>query len=47
MGRETFCADITSTQCSESMNCVLKKYVSYDNKLLEFFEYLDRLVEDR
>ncbi|KAI5658979.1 hypothetical protein M9H77_27772 [Catharanthus roseus] len=29
------------------MNSILKRYVSYKNKLLEFFQHFDRLVEDR
>lgn len=33
-GRQTFCADITTTQRSESMNSALKKYVSYKYDLL-------------
>ncbi|KAI5666524.1 hypothetical protein M9H77_16377 [Catharanthus roseus] len=28
------------------MNSVLKRYVNYKNKLLEFFQHFDRLVED-
>ncbi|XP_016652765.1 PREDICTED: protein FAR1-RELATED SEQUENCE 5-like [Prunus mume] len=46
-GRQTFCADITTTQRSESMNSALKKYVSYKYDLLRFFQHFQRLVEDR
>ncbi|XP_027169197.1 protein FAR-RED IMPAIRED RESPONSE 1-like [Coffea eugenioides] len=46
-GRETFCADMTTTQRSESMNSVIKKYVSYKHDLLEFFEHFQRLLDDR
>lgn len=44
-GRENFCADMTTTQRSESMNNVIKKYVSYQD-LLRFFHHFQRLVED-
>lgn len=33
-GREIFCADITTTQRSESMNSAIKNYVSYKHDLL-------------
>nr|XP_048324128.1 protein FAR1-RELATED SEQUENCE 5-like [Ziziphus jujuba var. spinosa] len=46
-GRETFCADMTTTQWSESMNNVIKNYVSYQHNLLRFFEHFQRLIEDR
>ncbi|BBN70320.1 Far-red impaired responsive family protein [Prunus dulcis] len=46
-GRQTFCADITTTQRSESMNSCIKKYVSYKYDLLRFFQHFQRLVEDR
>ncbi|KAL6556352.1 hypothetical protein OROGR_005640 [Orobanche gracilis] len=46
-GRETFCADMTTTQRSESMNSVIKKYISYKNELVEFFEHFERLLKDR
>ncbi|XP_060667884.1 protein FAR1-RELATED SEQUENCE 5-like [Ziziphus jujuba] len=45
-GRETFCADMTTTQRSESMNNVSKNYVSYQHNLLRFFEHFQRLIED-
>ena len=46
-GRHMFCADMTTTQRSESMNGVLKRYVSYQHKFLEFFKHFQRLLEDR
>ncbi|KAG8366153.1 hypothetical protein BUALT_Bualt17G0046300 [Buddleja alternifolia] len=39
--------DLTTTQRSESMNSVLKRYVSYKHNLLQFFRHLDKLVDDR
>ncbi|XP_062103485.1 protein FAR1-RELATED SEQUENCE 5-like [Humulus lupulus] len=46
-GRETFCADMTTTQLSESMNNVIKNYVSYKHEIPRFFQHFQRLVEDR
>ncbi|PSS16368.1 Protein FAR1-RELATED SEQUENCE like [Actinidia chinensis var. chinensis] len=46
-GRQTFCADMTTTQRSESMNSLLKRYASYNNDLLQFFQHFQRLVDDR
>nr|KYP66793.1 Protein FAR1-RELATED SEQUENCE 5 [Cajanus cajan] len=46
-GRENFCADMTTTQRNESMNNVIKKYVSYQHDLLRFFHHFQRMVEDR
>ncbi|KAK0575370.1 hypothetical protein LWI29_038009 [Acer saccharum] len=46
-GRETFCADMMTTQRSESMNNVLKNYMSYKHDLVRFFHHFDRLIEDR
>ncbi|PIN10912.1 hypothetical protein CDL12_16491 [Handroanthus impetiginosus] len=46
-GRQIFCADLMTTQRSESMNSVLKRYVSYKHNLLQFFHHFDRLIEDR
>ncbi|XP_062088519.1 protein FAR1-RELATED SEQUENCE 5-like [Humulus lupulus] len=45
-GRETFCADMTTTQRSESMNNVIKNYVSYKHEIPRFFQHFQRLVED-
>lgn len=45
-GRNSFCANMTTTQRSESMNSVLKKYVSYKHNLLQFCQHFDRLVSD-
>ncbi|KAL8484407.1 hypothetical protein ACS0TY_026903 [Phlomoides rotata] len=44
---KSFCADMTTTQRSESMNSVLKRYVSYKHNLLQFCQHFDRLVSDR
>ncbi|KAL3529991.1 hypothetical protein ACH5RR_009313 [Cinchona calisaya] len=44
---ETFCADMTMTQRSETMNSVLKRYVSYKNDLFEFFNHFQRSLDDR
>ncbi|KAL3846337.1 hypothetical protein ACJIZ3_003740 [Penstemon smallii] len=46
-GRQVFCADITSTQRSEIMNSVLKKYVSHKYNLLQFFHHFTRLIDNR
>lgn len=46
-GRRSFCANMTTTQRSESMNSVLKRYVSYKHNLLQFFQHFDRMIEDR
>lgn len=35
-GHQILCADMTTTQWSESMNSILKKYVSYKHDLLLF-----------
>ena len=47
LGRETFCADMTTTQRSESMNNAIKGYVSYKHDILRFFEHFQRLVANR
>ncbi|XP_050374665.1 protein FAR-RED IMPAIRED RESPONSE 1-like [Argentina anserina] len=46
-GRQTFCADINTTQRNESMNNAIKRYVSYKYDLLRFFRHFQRLVDDR
>ncbi|XP_062114158.1 protein FAR1-RELATED SEQUENCE 5-like [Humulus lupulus] len=46
-GRETFCADMTTTQRSESMNNAIKGFVSYKHNLLRFFENFERLLDYR
>ncbi|KAI8574012.1 hypothetical protein RHMOL_Rhmol01G0320800 [Rhododendron molle] len=46
-GRNTFCGDMTTTQRSESMNGVLKKYANYKHDLLQFFHHFQRIIDDR
>ena len=46
-GRQSFCADITTTQRSESMNNVVKRYVSYKNNLSQFFDHFQNLIDSR
>ncbi|XP_057806580.1 protein FAR1-RELATED SEQUENCE 1-like [Salvia miltiorrhiza] len=46
-GRQMFCADMTTTQRSESVNSVVKRYVNYKHKFLEFFKHFQRLLDDR
>ncbi|XP_058088423.1 protein FAR1-RELATED SEQUENCE 5-like [Magnolia sinica] len=46
-GRNTFCADMKSTQRSESMNGVLKKYLSSKYNLLRFFTHYEQVVAER
>ncbi|XP_042380198.1 protein FAR1-RELATED SEQUENCE 5-like [Zingiber officinale] len=45
-GRQMFCADMTTTQRSESMNSIVKKYVTYKHKFLDFFNHFQRLLDD-
>ncbi|XP_042387960.1 protein FAR1-RELATED SEQUENCE 5-like [Zingiber officinale] len=46
-GRQMFCADMTTTQRSESMNSIVKRYVTYQHKFLDFFNHFQRLLDDR
>ncbi|XP_059446473.1 protein FAR1-RELATED SEQUENCE 5-like [Corylus avellana] len=46
-GRHMFTADIKSTQHSESMNNVLKKYLKAKYNLLRFLEHYSRLLADK
>ncbi|XP_041995700.1 protein FAR1-RELATED SEQUENCE 5-like [Salvia splendens] len=46
-GRNTFCADMVSTQRSECMNAVVKHYVNYKNNIVEVFHHFQRLIDDR
>ncbi|XP_040364377.1 protein FAR1-RELATED SEQUENCE 5-like [Rosa chinensis] len=46
-GRHTFTADMKSTQRSECMNNVLKKYLKPEHNLLRFFEHYERVLADR
>ncbi|ESQ47733.1 hypothetical protein EUTSA_v10022007mg, partial [Eutrema salsugineum] len=46
-GRQTFTADMVSTQRSESMNNILKKYLRHSYDLLSFFKQYERVLDDR
>ena len=46
-GRQTFTADMMSTQRSESMNNILKNYLKRGYNLLCFFEHYERVLDDR
>ncbi|KAM1319360.1 hypothetical protein ACFX2H_004368 [Malus domestica] len=46
-GRHTFTADMKSTQHSESMNNVLKKYLKPKHDFLRFFEHYERVLPYR
>lgn len=46
-GRNTFCAQMTTTQRSESMNNELKRYISVKYDMLTFFHHFERLVSDK
>ncbi|XP_042019642.1 protein FAR1-RELATED SEQUENCE 5-like [Salvia splendens] len=46
-GRNTFCADIITTQRGECMNAVVKHFVNYKNNIVEVFHHFQRLIDDR
>lgn len=46
-GRHTFTADMVSTQRSESMNSILKRYLKRSYDLLTFFKHYERVLDDR
>ncbi|WOG92501.1 hypothetical protein DCAR_0311770 [Daucus carota subsp. sativus] len=46
-GCETFLADMSTTQHSESMNSMVKQYISYKHDLLQFFQHFQSLLDDR
>ncbi|XP_055959717.1 protein FAR1-RELATED SEQUENCE 5-like [Mercurialis annua] len=46
-GRHMFTADMMSTQRSESMNNVLKKYLDAKNNFTHFFDNYNRLLSDK
>ena len=45
-GRNHFCANMTTTQLSESFNSRLRHYLKSTNNVLEFFSHFERLLED-
>ncbi|XP_078167981.1 protein FAR1-RELATED SEQUENCE 5-like isoform X2 [Carex rostrata] len=46
-GRQVFCADMKSTQRSESINSVIKRHLDPKERLLDFFNHWERILEDR
>ncbi|XP_058095713.1 protein FAR1-RELATED SEQUENCE 5-like [Magnolia sinica] len=46
-GKNAFCADMKSTQRSESLNKELKRYLNPEQNIIKFFEHFERLVDDR
>ena len=46
-GRHMFTADMKSTQCSESMNGVLKKYLKPKHSLLQFFGHYSKVLSNK
>ncbi|KAJ3672365.1 hypothetical protein LUZ60_007086 [Juncus effusus] len=46
-GRQVFCADMKSTQRSESFNSIIKRYLRPTQRLLDFFNHYERLLEER
>ena len=46
-GRHMFTADMKSTQHSELMNSVLKKYLKPKHGLLQFFGHYSRVLSDK
>eukprot|EP00268_Persea_americana_P048001 TRINITY_DN5037_c1_g1_i3.p1 TRINITY_DN5037_c1_g1~~TRINITY_DN5037_c1_g1_i3.p1 ORF type:complete len:852 (-),score=138.98 TRINITY_DN5037_c1_g1_i3:305-2860(-) len=46
-GRSTFSADIISALRNGSMNVELKKYLDPENKITDFFDHFERLLDDR
>uniref|UniRef100_I1Q6T4 FAR1 domain-containing protein n=1 Tax=Oryza glaberrima TaxID=4538 RepID=I1Q6T4_ORYGL len=46
-GRNTFSADMSTTQRNESFNNELKGYISVKYDMLTFFEHFDRLLGDK
>ena len=46
-GQHMFTADMKSTQCSESMNGVLKKYLKPKHSLLQFFGHYSKVLSNK
>ena len=46
-GRQVFCADMMSTQRSESINSVIKRHLDSRERLLDFFNHWERILEQR
>lgn len=45
--RESFCADMRSTERNKSLNSVIKKYLHPKQRPLDFFTDYERAVEER
>ena len=46
-GRHMFTVDMKNTQCNESINNVLKRYLKRKHGLLQFFEHYSKLLFDK
>ncbi|WOL04083.1 protein FAR1-RELATED SEQUENCE 12-like [Canna indica] len=46
-GREMFCADISGTQCTESLNLMLKEHLRPEHDLMQFFEHYEVMLHER
>ena len=46
-GRQVFCADMMSIQRSEGINSVIKRYLDPRQRILDFFNHWERLLETR
>ena len=46
-GKNTFCADMNSTQQSKSLNKELNNHLDSRKVIVDFFGHFERLVEDR
>ncbi|XP_010930749.1 protein FAR1-RELATED SEQUENCE 5 isoform X1 [Elaeis guineensis] len=46
-GRETFCADMKSTQRLDSISGMLKEYLSPERDLLQFLKHFERMLDEQ